>query len=136
MLTLEDPVPSTPLHLKHSHSTLVTNLSSNMIRQRPVIIDFMSLNTNTEGTGAVMIFFQGGAARKFAYRLHLSNVRFGVAVYTRAYHSLCACLYSYTLKMEAIRSSETSVLIRATQRHLPEDDNHHSTFKQFVTILY
>jgi hypothetical protein len=27
--------------------------------------------------------------------------------------------------MEAIRSSETSVLIRATRRHLPEDDNHH-----------
>jgi hypothetical protein len=25
--------------------------------------------------------------------------------------------------MEAIRSSETSVLIRATRRHLPEDDN-------------
>jgi hypothetical protein len=33
---------------------------------------------------------------------------------------------SFTLKMEAIRSSETSVLIRATRRHLPEDDNHHS----------
>jgi hypothetical protein len=28
--------------------------------------------------------------------------------------------------MEAIRSSETSVLIRATRCHLPEDDNHHS----------
>jgi hypothetical protein len=27
--------------------------------------------------------------------------------------------------METIRSSETSVLIRATRRHLPEDDNHH-----------
>jgi hypothetical protein len=27
--------------------------------------------------------------------------------------------------MEAIRSSETSVLIRATRRHLPEDDKHH-----------
>jgi hypothetical protein len=26
--------------------------------------------------------------------------------------------------MEAIRSSETSVLIRATRHHLPEDDNH------------
>jgi hypothetical protein len=26
--------------------------------------------------------------------------------------------------MEAIRSSETSVLIRATWRHLPDDDNH------------
>jgi hypothetical protein len=29
-------------------------------------------------------------------------------------------------KMEAIRSYETSVLIRATRRRLPEDDNHHS----------
>jgi hypothetical protein len=28
--------------------------------------------------------------------------------------------------VEAIRSSETSVLIRATRCHLPEDDNHHS----------
>jgi hypothetical protein len=35
------------------------------------------------------------------------------------------CSHSCTLKMEAIRSSETSVLIRATQCHLPEDDNHH-----------
>jgi hypothetical protein len=40
--------------------------------------------------------------------------------------SLCACSQSYTLKMEAIRSSETSVLIRATRRNVPEDDNHHS----------
>jgi hypothetical protein len=30
------------------------------------------------------------------------------------------------LKMEAIRSSETSVLIRATRCHFPENDNHHS----------
>jgi hypothetical protein len=34
------------------------------------------------------------------------------------------CSHSCTLKMEAIRSSETSVVIRATRRHLPEDDNH------------
>jgi hypothetical protein len=40
--------------------------------------------------------------------------------------SLWVCSQSYTLKIEAIRSSETSVLIRATRRHLPEDDNHHS----------
>jgi hypothetical protein len=39
--------------------------------------------------------------------------------------------YSFTLKMEAIRSSETSVLIRATRRHLPEDDNH-----QYKTCSY
>jgi hypothetical protein len=34
------------------------------------------------------------------------------------------CSHSCTLKMEAIRSSETSVLIRATRHHLPDDDNH------------
>jgi hypothetical protein len=33
--------------------------------------------------------------------------------------------------MEAIRSSETSVLIRATRRHLPEDDNHHCRVKTY-----
>lgn len=59
---LEGPVPLTPSHLKESVnicSTLETNLSSNMKRQRPVITDFMFLNTNTEGTGT---------ARKFSYR--------------------------------------------------------------------
>jgi hypothetical protein len=35
------------------------------------------------------------------------------------------CSHSCTLNMEAIRSSETSVLIRATRCHLPEDNNHH-----------
>jgi hypothetical protein len=43
--------------------------------------------------------------------------------------SLWTCPHSFTLKMEAIRSSETSVLIRATRRHLPEDDNHHNFSK-------
>jgi hypothetical protein len=38
--------------------------------------------------------------------------------------SLCACSHSCTLKMEAIRPSETSVLIRATRCYLPEDDNY------------
>jgi hypothetical protein len=33
--------------------------------------------------------------------------------------------------MEAIRSSETSVLIRATRRHLPEDDNHQHILSAF-----
>jgi hypothetical protein len=41
--------------------------------------------------------------------------------------SLCNSSHSCTLKMEAIRSSETSVLIRATRCHLPEDDNHNRT---------
>jgi hypothetical protein len=50
-----------------------------------------------------------------------------------SYKSLClykslrlrsvTCSHSRTLKMEAIRSSETSVLVRATRCHLPEDDN-------------
>jgi hypothetical protein len=31
-----------------------------------------------------------------------------------------------TMKMEAIRSSETSVLTRPTRRHVPEDGIHHS----------
>jgi hypothetical protein len=41
--------------------------------------------------------------------------------------------------MEAIRSSETSVLIRATRRHLPEDDNHHShrrgNLKSYISLF-
>jgi hypothetical protein len=49
--------------------------------------------------------------------------------------SLCACSHSYTLKMEAIRSSEKSVLIRATRRHLPEDDNH-QTYISFTDIKF
>jgi hypothetical protein len=55
-----------------------------------------------------------------------------VVAYTRAYHFALCLLASYTLKMEAIRSSETSVLIRATQRHLPEDDNHHYYSVMFI----
>jgi hypothetical protein len=39
------------------------------------------------------------------------------------------------LKMEAIRSSETSVLIRATRCHLPEDDNHRHNSGLNVFIL-
>jgi hypothetical protein len=84
-----------------------------------------------------------------SYRLHLQGVRvragtersgkllymqrlkwkFGScnwgAGYTWAFLLVLCWLASYTLKMEAIRSSETSVLIRATRRHFPEDDNHH-----------
>jgi hypothetical protein len=41
--------------------------------------------------------------------------------------------------MEAIRSSETSVLIRATRRHLPEDYNHHShrrgNLKSYISVF-
>jgi hypothetical protein len=52
--------------------------------------------------------------------------------------------HSCTLKMEAVRSSETSVLIRATRCHLPEDDNHHThrrgnlkSYKfWFVTVIH
>jgi hypothetical protein len=38
-------------------------------------------------------------------------------------------------KMEAIRSSETSVLIRATRRYLPEDDNHHTISNRIFYML-
>jgi hypothetical protein len=35
-------------------------------------------------------------------------------------------LIRLTLKMEAIRSSETLILTRATRHQIPEDDIHHS----------
>jgi hypothetical protein len=47
--------------------------------------------------------------------------------------------HSCSLKMEAIRSSEMSVLIRATRRHLPEDDNHQHekhVFKVLYSFMY
>jgi hypothetical protein len=50
----------------------------------------------------------------------------------------CKLLYRQRLveeHMEAIRSSETSVLIRATRRHLPEDDNH-QYFLIFIKLLF
>jgi hypothetical protein len=44
----------------------------------------------------------------------------------------------FTLMMVATRSSETLVLIRAIQRHIPEDDILHSnrreTFKSYVAL--
>jgi hypothetical protein len=43
-----------------------------------------------------------------------------------------------TLMMDAIRSSETSVLIRASRRHIPEDGIHHSPrredFKSYIAF--
>jgi hypothetical protein len=45
-----------------------------------------------------------------------------------------------TLMMEAIRSSETSVLTRATQRHIPEDvirnSSRHENFKSSQFAIY
>jgi hypothetical protein len=34
----------------------------------------------------------------------------------------------FTLKMEAIRSLETSVVTRSTRRHIPEDDILHQDY--------
>jgi hypothetical protein len=78
-----------------------------------------------------------------SYRLHLQGAR------VRAGYSASLCLYrslqlrsvtrshSCILKMEAIRSSETSVLIRATRCHLPEDDNYQQLiFSSFSSALY
>jgi hypothetical protein len=72
-------------------------------------------------TDVAFMFFQSGV--RFT-RCSLGVVSYESLPTQELTTSLCACLHSYTLKMEAIRSSETSVLIRATRRHLPEDDNH------------
>jgi hypothetical protein len=56
-----------------------------------------------------------------SYRLQSSTSR---CLYKSLQLRSVTCSHSCTLKMEAIRSWETSVLIRATRCHLPEDDNH------------
>jgi hypothetical protein len=44
--------------------------------------------------------------------------------------------YSSTLKMEAIRSSETSgTTLRTTQRHIPEDDTLQVTFSLLRILM-
>jgi hypothetical protein len=69
-----------------------------------------------------------------SYRLHIQGER--VRAGTERNGKL---LYRRRLEeYEAIRSSETSVLIRATRRHLPEADNHHShrrgNLKSYTTV--
>jgi hypothetical protein len=62
-----------------------------------------------------------------SYRLHLQGeVSYELCLYKSLQLRSVTCSHSCTLKMEAIQSSEMSVLIRATRCHLPEDDNHHS----------
>jgi hypothetical protein len=60
------------------------------------------------------------------FRMHECDSPTSLCLYKSLQLRSVPCSHSCTLKMEAIRSSETSVLIRATRRHLPEDDNHHS----------
>jgi hypothetical protein len=75
--------------------------------------------------------------RLFGGTYRLSSVPYESLPIQELTTSFCACSHSYTLKMEAIRSSETSLLIRSTRRHLPEDDNHHShrrgNLKSYIT---
>jgi hypothetical protein len=61
-----------------------------------------------------------------SYRLHLKKTSTSRCLYKSLQLHSVTCSHSCTLKMEAIRSFETSVLVRATRCHLPEDDNHHS----------
>jgi hypothetical protein len=107
------------------------------------IIDiiFVRFEVSTAVTMMIIIFWEmtpwgSYKNRRFggSYRLHLQGARVRVVTERSCKllyrHRLVEersviCSHSCTLKMEAIRSSETSVLIRATRRHLPEDDNHH-----------
>jgi hypothetical protein len=102
------------------------------------LVQFVRFEVSTAVTMMIIIFWEMTPCgsyknRRFggSYSLHLQGAR------VRAGHSLClykslqlrsvTCLHSCTLKMETIRSSETSVLIRVTRCHLPEDDNHLGT---------
>jgi hypothetical protein len=56
----------------------------------------------------------------------LKNVTFWDVALQPPAHAGSQLADSSTLKMEAIRSFETSVNARSTQRHIPEDDSLHS----------
>jgi hypothetical protein len=49
--------------------------------------------------------------------------------------AVSSSLIFYTLMMEVIRSSKTSVLTRTTRRHIPEDGNLHED-SGLAKILY
>jgi hypothetical protein len=69
---------------------------------------------------------RSGVNRRFGgtYRLHLHQSAFNVS-HGRFACGL-SCNFPSTLKMEAIRSSETSVNTLSTRRHIPEDCILHS----------
>jgi hypothetical protein len=69
--------------------------------------------------------------------------RFGAIVFLRSARRLIMdnvprSAILFTLMMEAIRSSETSILVRATWRNIPEDDILHShrreNFKSYIAL--
>jgi hypothetical protein len=64
------------------------------------------------------------------FRLHLQDC----SLQTPAYAGSSLADFS-TLKIEAIRSSETSVHTRSTRRHIPEDRKHNVSETGSVSIL-
>jgi hypothetical protein len=79
------------------------------------------------------VFWDVGSCRYFVnrrfggtYRLHLQGRRNPRAINQRERVATRSSWISSTLKMEAIRSSETSVNEIPTRRHIPEDGILHS----------
>jgi hypothetical protein len=79
------------------------------------------------------------SARRLDYDCFLSNpVQFISHLSSYKYHSTLYSLVFDIVAMEAIRSSETSVEARSTQRHIPEDDILHSrrceSLKSYIAL--
>jgi hypothetical protein len=66
------------------------------------------------------------------YRLHHQDEKNQPTRKTLSVTNKCSMLQRWT---NATRSSETSVVIRATMRHIPEDNILHSRFREIVIFL-